>query len=363
MPSSIEIQSAPDSETAAPQASTLVELLRLRARRQPEQTAYTFLADGEREELSLTYAQLERRARSVAAYLQHTGARGERVMLLYPPGLDFVAGFFGCLFAGAVAVPAYPPRANQNLLRLQTIVEDTRPVAVLTNSSVLPKVDAFCERVPGLKTLRWLATDEADDRHAELWRAPSLTPDSLAFLQYTSGSTSAPKGVMVTHGNLLANERVIQHAFRQTEESVIVGWLPFYHDMGLIGNVLQPLYLGARCVLMSPLAFLQKPLRWLEAVSRYRATTSGGPNFAYELCARKVTAEQRAALDLSSGEVAFNGAEPIRADTLEMFAEAFAECGFRREAFHPCYGLAEATLIVSGTKLAREHTVKELRAS
>jgi acyl-CoA synthetase (AMP-forming)/AMP-acid ligase II len=170
----------------------------------------------------------------------------------------------------------------------------------------------------------------------------------LAFLQYTSGSTATPKGVMVSHGNLLHNEAIIQQAFAQTSESVIVSWLPLYHDMGLIGNVLQPLYVGAHSVLMSPVAFLQSPFRWLKAISHYRATTSGGPNFAYDLCVRKITEEQKAGLDLSSWQLAFNGAEPIRAETLDRFAKAFASCGFRREAFFPCYGLAEATLFVAG---------------
>src|SRR6185295_3232330 len=183
---------------------------------------------------------------------------------------------------------------------------------------------------------------------AEQWREPEADADTLAFLQYTSGSTAAPKGVMVSHGNLLHNEEMIRNAFNQSERSVIVGWLPLYHDMGLIGNVLQPLYVGAQCVLMSPIAFLQRPVRWLNAISRYKGTTSGGPNFAYDLCVRKTTPADRAAMDLSSWTVAFNGAEPIRAETLGRFADAFAASGFRREAFYPCYGLAEATLLVSG---------------
>jgi acyl-CoA synthetase (AMP-forming)/AMP-acid ligase II len=173
-----------------------------------------------------------------------------------------------------------------------------------------------------------------------------------AFLQYTSGSTSQPKGVIVSHGNLMHNEQLIQQAFDQSESSVIVGWLPLYHDMGLIGNVLQTLYVGARCVLLSPAAFLQSPFMWLQAISLAKATTSGGPNFAYDLCVRKVSEEQRAQLDLSSWKVAFNGAEPIRPATLKRFAKVFASCGFKPEAFHPCYGLAEATLFVSGKRAA-----------
>jgi acyl-CoA synthetase (AMP-forming)/AMP-acid ligase II/acyl carrier protein len=201
---------------------------------------------------------------------------------------------------------------------------------------------------PELARLRWLATDGIDRALAGEWRDPGVRPDDLAFLQYTSGSTAAPKGVMVTHGNLMENERVIQSVLSHDEESTFVGWLPVYHDMGLIGNVLQPLYIGALSVLMSPVSFLQQPFRWLRAVSRYRAHTSGGPNFAYDLCARKATEEQRTGLDLSGWRVAFNGAEPTRHETMSRFAETFEACGFRRQAFYPCYGLAEATLFVTG---------------
>ncbi|HEX7317777.1 MAG TPA: amino acid adenylation domain-containing protein [Pyrinomonadaceae bacterium] len=327
--------------------SNLIELLQSRVGQQPLQKAYTFLNDGESEEINLTYEQLERRARAIAARLQSMGAAGERVLLLYPPGLEYISAFWGCLYAGAVAVPAYPPRQNRSLDRLQSVAADAQSTLALTTSALLSKVDALTARCPELKPMRWLDAETIPDEMAEQWRSPSVGGDDLAFLQYTSGSTSAPKGVMVTHGNLLGNERMIQESFRQTGQSVIVGWLPLYHDMGLIGNVLQPIYVGARCVLMSPVSFLQNPFRWLSAISRYRATTSGGPNFAYDLCVRKIGPEQRGQLDLSSWEVAFNGAEPVRAATMEAFAEAFAPSGFSLKAFRPCYGLAEATLLVS----------------
>ncbi|MDQ3917323.1 MAG: AMP-binding protein, partial [Acidobacteriota bacterium] len=327
---------------------SLVELLRRRASAQPRRQAYSFLLDGEADEAHLSYGELDRMARAVGGWLQAAGARGERVLLLYPPGLDYVAAFFGCLYAGAVAVPAYPPRLNRNLERLQAVATDAQPAFALTTAQTLARIESMLEQFPELLALRWQATDRLPEGSARLWREPDMGAGTLAFLQYTSGSTSLPKGVMVSHGNLLHNQRLIQATFRQTEESVIVGWLPLYHDMGLIGNVLQPLYVGARCVLMSPVAFLQRPARWLNAISRYRATTSGGPNFAYDLCARKVTEAERAALDLSSWEVAFNGAEPVRPETLERFAQTFGACGFRAEAFSPCYGLAEATLLVTG---------------
>ena len=328
--------------------STLIELLRWRALRQPEQRAYTFLLDGEVETGYLTYGELDCRARSIAVALQSCGAGGERALLLYPPGLEYIAAFFGCLYAGVVAVPAYPPQFNRPMPRLQAIVADAQATVALTTTQSLSNASRQFAHVPDLKTLRWLATDNLTGDLEDNWQEPAVTNDTLAFLQYTSGSTAAPKGVMVSHGNLLHNQQLIQKAFEHTEQSTVVGWLPLFHDMGLIGNMLQPLYVGIGCILMSPIAFLQRPLRWLQAISRYKATTSGGPNFAYDLCVRKITPEQRAILDLSSWEVAFNGAEPLRAETLDRFAAAFEPCGFRRKAFYPCYGMAETTLIVSG---------------
>jgi acyl-CoA synthetase (AMP-forming)/AMP-acid ligase II len=329
--------------------ASLVDLLRAKAADDPDRRAFTFLDDNEEEAASLTFRELEDRACALGAMLQRIGASGSRALLLYPPGLDFVAAFLGCLYGGVAAVPAYPPRSNRTLPRLRAIARDARPAVALTTSALLPSIQAVAGQVPELAGVGCLATDELDSRLAAEWTDPGANGDTLAFLQYTSGSTSAPKGVMVSHGNLLHNETMIQRAFGQSEHSRIVGWLPLYHDMGLIGNVLQPLYLGVPCVLMSPVTFLQRPLAWLRAISRYRATTSGGPNFAYELCTRKLAAETAGLeLDLSCWQVAFNGAEPVRAETLERFARAFAPYGFRREAFYPCYGLAEATLFVAG---------------
>jgi acyl-CoA synthetase (AMP-forming)/AMP-acid ligase II len=330
------------------QCNNLVELLNYRAQKQPYQVAYTFLLDGETQTVQLTYQQLQQQAQAIATQLQSINATGERALLLYPPGLEYIIGFFGCLYAGVVAVPAYPPRINRSLSRLQAIVTDSQATIALTTTSVFSSIKPKLLEAPELQTLRWLTTDTTQAQLAENWHQPQLNSDTLAFLQYTSGSTGQPKGVMVTHGNLLYNECMIQQAYQHDENTIVVGWLPIYHDMGLIGNVLQPLYLGTSCYLMSPMAFLQKPWRWLQAISRYGATTSGGPNFAYDLCVNKVTPEQIASLDLSSWEVAFNGAEPIRAETLARFAAKFAPCGFRPQAFYPCYGMAEATLLIPG---------------
>ncbi|NEO33287.1 MAG: amino acid adenylation domain-containing protein [Symploca sp. SIO3C6] len=328
--------------------STFVELLRHRALQQPQQKAFSFLIDGEVEGACVTYGELDGQARTIAALLQSYSVSGERALLLYPPGLEYIAAFFGCLYAGVVAVPAYPPRRNQYLHRLQAIATDAQATIALTTTKILADVERQLLQAPDLKAMQWLTTDSVASDLQNSWQETPLTHDTLAFLQYTSGSTATPKGVMVSHGNLLHNQRIIQQAMQHTEKTIFVGWLPLFHDMGLIGNMLQPLYLGIPCILMSPVAFLQKPWRWLQAISRYKATTSGGPNFAYDLCLRKITPEQRATLDLSSWEVAFNGAEPVRAETLERFAAIFEPCGFRREAFYPCYGMAETTLIVSG---------------
>ncbi|HEX6909033.1 MAG TPA: fatty acyl-AMP ligase, partial [Longimicrobium sp.] len=328
-------------------AATFAHLLRERAARHPERTACVFLLDGEQEGESLTYGDLDREARRVAARLRAEGLGGERALLLFPPGLAFVAAYFGCLYAGVVAVPVYPPRSNRNLDRVQAIVADADARAVLATDDVIAGLAQHAASAPQLAALRWIPCGIPGPDDAS-WRDVGVRPEHVAFLQYTSGSTSTPKGVRVTHANLLANERMLRDAFGHREGLVVAGWLPVYHDMGLIGNVLHPLFMGGTCVLMSPAAFLQRPARWLEAVSRYGAETSGGPNFAYDLCAERVSDEEKAALDLGGWRVAFCGAEPVRAATMERFAAAFADVGFRRDAFYPCYGLAEATLFVTG---------------
>ncbi len=330
--------------------STLVELLAERAQEHPERIAYTFVAQDGTEELSLSYGDLDQRARKIGAAIQALNLDGAHVLLLYPFGLEYIAAFLGCLYAGAVAVPAYPPRSNHNLARLRAIIADAQARLVLTTRPLRSKLDELFSDTVVSANLQCLVTEEIDDATADAWLPGQGDGNRLCLLQYTSGSTSTPRGVMVTHNNLLHNEALIAEAFRQGPDSVIVSWLPLYHDMGLIGGVLQPLYLGARCILLSPLSFLQRPALWLETITRYRATTSGGPNFAYDLCVRKIAAEERETFDLSSWRVAFNGAEPVRHETLERFANTFASSGFQRGAFFPCYGLAEATLLVSAGK-------------
>jgi acyl-CoA synthetase (AMP-forming)/AMP-acid ligase II/acyl carrier protein len=316
------------------------------------------LADDGSEAGVLTFGELDRKARVLGGYLEALNAGGERALLLYPAGLDYVTAFYGCLYAGVTAVPAYPPRMNRNLTRLLSIIEDSAPKFVLTDSTILANIRGALAHHPALEAIHWIATDIFDFAGDPNWTPAATAPDTLAFLQYTSGSTSAPKGVMVSHDNLLRNEALIQRAFGLSAETVIVSWLPIYHDMGLIGNILASVFIGAHCYLMSPAAFLRRPAGWLEAISRFAATASGGPNFAYDLCVQKVRPEDCEGLDLSRWKIAANGAEPVRAGTLERFAQKFRPYGFRPEAFYPCYGMAETTLFVTGGNIDQAPVVE-----
>ena len=340
--------------------NTLTDLLCDRATSQPAQI-YRFLADGERDERYLTYAELDQQARAIATRLQSpkSNARlridGERALLLYPPGLEFVAAFFGCLYAGVIPVPVYLPRNNRHQHRVRAIAQDAQAAIVMTTSDSMASLQvSLSNDVWGNPStpIQWLATDNVSKSLAKSWTRPDIAGDSLALLQYTSGSTGTPKGVMVSHRNLLHNLAQIYYGFEHNSDSRGLSWLPPYHDMGLIGGILQPLYGGFPITLMSPVHFLQKPKRWLEAIARYSVTSSGGPNFAYDLCIQKITPDQRATIDLGTWDVAFTGAEPIQWSTLEKFSQTFAECGFRQCAFYPCYGLAEATLFVTGGRKA-----------
>jgi acyl-CoA synthetase (AMP-forming)/AMP-acid ligase II len=281
-------------------ASTLVELLEWRVAQHPDQLAYTFLHDGTVGAIPQTYRELDQRARAIGAALQHMEAAGSHALLLYPPGLDYIAAFIGCLYAGVVAIPAYPPQLNRPMPRLEAIAHDSQATVALTTTQILHNVEARLAATPQLQRLHWFATDQLSADLADRWRCPDLGGNDLAFLQYTSGSTATPKGVMLSHRNLLSNLALIQQGFGTTSESRGVFWLPPYHDMGLIGGLLQTLYCGGRSTLFSPIAFLQRPWRWLQAISDTQASISGGPNFAYELCINKITPEQRARLDLSS---------------------------------------------------------------
>ena len=333
--------------------STLVELLCDRAQNTPNQTAYTFLSDGETEAGTLTYGELDQQARAIATQLQAITTPGDRALVVYPysNSLEFIATFFGCLYAGVIAVTDNPPRNLEGINQLRDRVISTQCTIILSTQQLLDQVQKNIKHLPELATqwaaLPHIATDTVAKGN-ENWTAPDLGPDSLAFMQHTSGSTGTPKAVMVSHQNLLHNSQLIYQCFEHHEQSRGLMWLPLFHDMGLVGGVIQPLFGGFPVMLMSPISLIQKPFNWLQAMSKYQITTSGGSNFAYDLLCQKVSPEQRATVDLSHCEVAFSGAEPIRAETLDRFMELFGPCGFRREAFYPCYGMAETTLFITG---------------
>ena len=327
---------------------TLVGTLLGRAAETPGGIALRFIAEETDDPLS--YAELDRRARAIAVRLRGRAGLGDRAVLLLPSGPDYVAAFFGCLYAGVIAVPAYPPESvrPQHLARIQGILADAQPQVILTDTTLIETLREAGRAMAGERMPELLAVDATDAGLAGDWSMPPLSGEDIAFLQYTSGSTSAPKGVRVSHGNLVANEGLIRHGFGIGTDDCIVSWLPLFHDMGLIGGLLQPIHSGVPCVLMSPRYFLERPRRWLEAIGRYGGTISGGPDFAFRLCCERIADGGLEGLDLRSWRLAFSGSEPIRPDTLARFAERFAPAGFDSRSFFACYGLAEATLFVTG---------------
>jgi acyl-CoA synthetase (AMP-forming)/AMP-acid ligase II len=336
---------------------SLSNLLALRTAQQGNDRAYTFLESGEQDAGHLSWCELDRRSRSIASAIRERVQPASRVLLLFPPGLEFVSGLFGAFRARAIAVPAYPPsgaRADRVAARLRGIIADAGVELVLTTAAVSAKANALTAVVPELAALQWLKIEDIPD---DCWTShleDLPKPEDIAFLQYTSGSTSTPRGVMVTHANLLDNLADSARLGLHDAQSVSVSWLPVNHDMGLIQGVLQPAFGGFPGWLMSPVAFLQRPARWLRALSSLRATHSGGPNFAYDLCVRRSSDADREALDLSPWRVAFSGSEPVRQATIDAFVRTFSSCGFRRHAFRPAYGLAESTLLVTSTRPNQE---------
>jgi acyl-CoA synthetase (AMP-forming)/AMP-acid ligase II len=332
-------------------ADSMAEVLLIRAAQTPDARAYGFLIDGEQESPWLTYTQLDREARAIAAALQEVAGPGDRALLLYAPGLAFVSAFFGCQYAGVVPVPAYPPRPGQLAQGWQAlghVAADCTPRVILLDRVVAPFVPTG-GAVPALADIPCIVTDQLDLSCASRWRQPHFDSNWLALLQYTSGSTADPKGVMVSHRNMMHNQEVILTALEHYRHiGMGVNWLPPYHDLGLIGGIIQTVYRGATLMLMSPTSFLQDPLDWMRAISRYQADTSGGPNFAYDLCVQRSSPEERATLDLSNWSVAAIGSEPVSPQTMEEFTTAFAPAKFKLEAFYPCYGLAESTVFVTG---------------
>ncbi|QFU93022.1 AMP-binding protein [Amycolatopsis sp. YIM 10] len=330
--------------TVGSRTETVVEAVRVAAAATPGKLAFTFLENGETESARYDFAGLDAAARRVAARLQADGLAGGRVLLAINPGPDYVAAFFGCLYAGATAVPCYPPRQHGKSRELAAIAVDSGAGAVLTAGGMAATVaERFAETVED-SHFPVLDVDTVDDALTGSWTPPEIDGDDLAFLQYTSGSTGAPKGVMVRHRDIVRHVGYMHRRFELTPDSTAVSWLPPFHDMGLIAGILMPAVMGYHAVLMTPRDFVTRPARWLEAISQYRGEWVAAPNFAYDLCVERVTDEELSALDLSSWRQACNGAEPVRAETIERFTERFGQRGFRPGTFRPCYGLAEVTL-------------------
>lgn len=328
---------------------TFVDVLCHRGSSQASDIAYTFLGRNEHDRETLTFAELDLIAKRKAAYLLNYAVPGDRVILAYPSGLAFITSFLGCQYAGLIAVPVYQPKAKNEWQRFSNIVMDCRAKLILSHSSYQEHMQAGVNTRPELQCIEHcLSIDHALIGFEESWKMPVIKGSTIAFLQYTSGTTGQPKGVMISHDNLLHNEAIIHKSFKHDHHSILVGWLPLFHDMGLIGNTLQGLYVGFHTIFMSPLSFLYKPARWLQMISEYRATTSGGPNFAYDLCVQRIKDEQLDNVDLSCWQNAFNGSEVVRANTVHQFKQRFQRYGFSKDAFFPCYGMAETTLFVTG---------------
>ena len=329
---------------------TLPEILSMRAEHKPGDTAYTFLVDGEDQEEKITYSELDRDVKVIAKKLSDMNARGERALLLFPPGMNFIRALYSCFNAGVIAVPAYPPRKNRSLERLRLMVIDSGATLILTNDEISKTFERTFSDVDELKNLKWLSVNTLIDNQpisvSAKFQFPN--PQDIALLQYTSGSTGQPKGVMVTHRNIMRNVEYIRQSFKLTTKSVSVTWLPSFHDMGLIDGVIEPMYTGFPGILISPVNFLQKPSRWLQAISKYRGTHCGAPNFAFDLCVEEITEEEKSGMDLSSMHTLYCGAEPIYKETLDRFIETFRKNGLSPNAIYPCYGMAETTLIISG---------------
>jgi acyl-CoA synthetase (AMP-forming)/AMP-acid ligase II len=348
LPVSPALSEWPPQTGANMQLNSLVDVLLHRAVEQSGDAAYVFLPDRGGQRVSLTFAELYERAFAVAVRLAEAGRKGDRAAMLFPPGLDFIVAFFGCLLAGVIAVPMMIPRRDGSRDASAAILADCAPRFAMTRRDLIEGARPDLAQRTSSTAAEWLFVDDfADGSGAAGRTACRPKADDIAFLQYTSGSTSAPKGVVVSHANLIRNLEMIRIAFGNTRRSTYVSWVPLYHDMGLILNALQSLYVGGLCVLMPPVSFMQRPLGWLRAIHDYRAEVAGAPNFAFDLCVRRHRPDQLQGIDLSCWKVAFNGAEPVRADTIDRFAKTFAPYGFAAASLQPAYGMAEATLLIS----------------
>ncbi len=324
----------------------LIAILEARAAQAPDRAAFVFLSANGTVSSKITYRVLSTRARSIASFLRTDFMQGERALLAYPSGLEFVEAFFGCLYAGIISVPVHGPRSSKDIPILAAIAADCGARMILSNEESLPLTQQICSPAKMPCDVRAITTKNIAGASGDWQSMPSIDGDALAYLQYTSGSTRQPRGVMVAHNNVLSNLEYIDRGFRHLPTSVSVSWLPHFHDMGLVYGILEPIFMGFLGVLMSPATFVQHPIRWLRAIHDWKATHSGGPNFSYDLCVDRIPEDETAELDLSSWTTAFNGAEPVLRGTIERFTRKFSKNGFRRDGLCPAYGLAEATLKV-----------------
>lgn len=333
---------------------SITDILRERARLTPDLVAYHFLRDGEDDVETITYRELDRSAIRIAQNLRDANVQGERALMLFQPGLEFIKALYGCLYAGIIAIPAYPPRKNRSIDRIKSIIDDSGAITVVSVMDIYRSCERSFAEIKELKEMKWVLVDALNPYKTNLQDAVFLPQATdVALFQYTSGSTGIPKGVMVTNQNMMRNAEFIRTSFNLTPKSVSVSWLPSFHDMGLIDGVIEPLYTGFTGVIIPPVAFIQKPVRWLKAITKYKGTHGGAPNFAFDLCINNVSLEEKQGIDLSTMRSMYSGAEPIRKATLEQFINAYTPYGLNPKAIYPCYGMAETTLIISGVPEGR----------
>tara|TARA_B100000427_G_scaffold329834_1_gene348347 strand:- start:13151 stop:15379 length:2229 start_codon:yes stop_codon:yes gene_type:complete len=330
------------------QQQTLLNILEFHAKTQPHKTAFIYLSDDNKKEEKLTFNELHTKAKIIGSYIQQNNLNKNPILLLHPPGLEFIIDFFGCIYGGAISVPLFPPKKNKKQDRFNNIIESTNAKTAFTTEKILNQINTDSNQLKHSNNIQFISLQNLNPKLAKKWKNPKLSPHDIAFIQFTSGSTSKPKGVINTHHNIITNEEMIRNAANTSKNTRVCGWGPHYHDLGIIANILHPIYVGCLSVLMSPTSFIQKPFRWLKTISDYQITYSGGPNFAYDLCIDKITKSELQELNLSSWNVAFNGAEPIKAETLLKFEKKFQQCHFSKTAFFPLYGLAETTVFCTG---------------
>ncbi len=342
-----QILSSQNDKNAYP-AKDMVSLLLKNAEQFGDKPLYIFLEDGVNESLRISYRDVVKKAKAVGAELQKHGSKGDHILLLFPAGIEFVISLYACFLTGMVAIPAYPPRRKKIDPRFLSILQDANPSTILATQQIHQDLEQLELKNINLDEINMISFESINAEQSEDWQNPKVSKDDILLLQYTSGSTGSPKGIMVSHGNMIHDSECIRQSFGFDENMIVVNWLPNFHDMGLIGNLIQPAYVGGSVITMTPMRFIQEPLNWLKCISKYKGTCSGAPNFAYDYCVDKIPADSVKDLDLSSLNVLYNGSEPVRKQTIERFAKHFKDAKFSSRQFFPCYGMAETVLIITG---------------